>query len=356
MAPGLKSIYFDAPMEPQQQQAFTILSDQPGDYSSAAPVTEQVDRGAIASQADVTDKDHVVQHPEDDSGWLPAVDLPSESQTQQTDNGFQAGGSDQQRGLNVPQRNISIRDPSAKQRGHNLRSPSPKGYRGFSIRSPSPIQGSSAQGATDVRRSASRRSMFTGSTGQPIEGSTFIGGAATTGPHSTAQAHEDLTTRAAAADANLSRKDRSRITKSEAEDGRRLSKIIKDEGAAEKQALGLSLNELAMLQKEQANAIKNEAVVHQKRAKLQAECRKQEALYMAAQTKYETAKSRLKSEDDSMEIVRNKARDALEKLQEKSQEVDSLRTMFAVDERERAAKLAMINQKPQRAGSGCVIA
>jgi hypothetical protein len=46
-----------------------------------------------------------------------------------------------------------------------------------------------------------------------------------------------------------------------------------------------------------------------------------------------------------LEIVRNNAKDATERLQEKSQEVDSLRTMYGVDERERAAKLAEISAK-----------
>ncbi|KAG6842356.1 hypothetical protein C0991_010646 [Blastosporella zonata] len=317
---------------------FADQLDQSSSYAPAAP--KQADGGA---QPHVTDKGYVDNQTQDE-GWLPAVDVPQEPQSQQGVD-FQIGNSSQQGGLNPPQRGISTRSTSSIR------------HKGRNLRSPSPMQGTSGQGASDVRRSASRRSMFTGSTGQPIEGSTFIGGAATTGPHSTAQPHQDLTTRAAAADANLSRKDRSRIAKSEAEDGKRLSKIIKDEGRAEKQSLGLAINELSMLQQEQANAISNEARAHQQRAKLQAEYQKQEKIFLVARAKYDAAHARLNSEEEALDLVRNKARDATEKLQDKSQEVDSLRTMFAVDERERAAKLVAISEKPQRPGSsGCVIA
>ncbi|KAG6890112.1 hypothetical protein C0992_003065 [Termitomyces sp. T32_za158] len=309
--------------------------------------TKQSNSGALPP--DVTDKHPPVAYqPTSSTGWLPAVDLPPEN-TQFTQAGQDphAGNFNPQMG-NSPRK--AMRPPSPTQRGPIMRSPSPPAHRALDIRSSSPVQG-----ASDIRRSASRRSMFTSSTGQPIEGSTFIGGAAITGPHSTAHPSQELTMRAAAADANLSRKDRSRIAKSEAEDGKLLSKIIKDEGRAEKQALGLAIRELAMLQKDQANAIQNEAKAHEERKRLQAKYQKQESLFLAARARYEAAQARLHSEDEGLEIVRNKARDATEKLQEKSQEVDSLRTMFAVDERERAARLASINQKPRRADSGCII-
>ncbi|KAG6908676.1 hypothetical protein DXG01_003690 [Tephrocybe rancida] len=360
-----RSTYFDAldMDQQQQQQPFTMFSENDGPGAAAL----RQNRGA---PPDITDSDYVVHRPQGSSGWLPAVDFPPENTQSQgfTQNETHAIDNPNRQARN-PQRAVSIQSPSPTRRGLNLRSPTPMPHKSLNVRTPSPGQGSS-----DVRRSASRRSMFTGSTGHPIEGSTFIGGAATTGPHSTAHPHEDLTTRAAAADANLSRRARSKITKSEgkediciltpyilkalatAEDGKRLSRIIRDEGRAEKQALGLTINELSMLQKDQANAIHNEAKAHGQRAKLQAEYQKQESLFLAARAKYEAAQARLNSEDEALEIVRNKARDATEKLQDKSQEVDSLRTMFAVDERERAAKLATINGKPQRAGSGCVIA
>ncbi|KAG5733228.1 hypothetical protein E4T56_gene20871 [Termitomyces sp. T112] len=355
LTPDTDSVYFDAPT---QQQPSTMFSEQSSNRGLSASAPTKRPNGGVPPP-DVTEKDSPVHRSNSSTSWLPAVDFPPED-TQpvhfaQAGQDLRAGNANLQVG-NPPHRAIGARSPSPR-RGSHMRSPSPPAHRALDIRSPSPAQGTSAQGASDIRRSASRRSMFTsGSTGHPIEGSTFIGGAATTGPHSTALPDQELTTRAAAADANLSRKDRSRIAKSEAEDGKQLSKIIKDEGRAEKQALGLAIRELAMLQKDQANAIQNEAKAHEQRKKLQAEYQKQESLFFVARTRYEAAQARLHAEDEALEIVRNKARDATERLQDKSQEVDSLRTMFAVDERERAAKLATINEKPQRSGSGCIIA
>ncbi|KAG6812965.1 hypothetical protein H0H92_015084 [Tricholoma furcatifolium] len=340
------------------------MDQQPGPILDNLPtshVPNQAEGGAFVPQPNVTNvvRDEAVYRPESPSGWLPAVDLPPEQQQQTTTTYVDRPpeGPNLQVENPLPE---GGQEPLAPAQGLIVRSPSPLAQRGG--RSPSPVAGPSAQAAADVRRSGSRRSMFIGSAGQPIEGHTFIAGAATTGPLSTVQPHEELTTRAAAADANLSRKERGRIAKMEAEDGKRLSKIIRDEGRAEKQALGLAINELSAFQKDQANAIQasqfsNEAKVHEKRQKLQVECQKQEALFMAARAKYEGAQARLKTEDETLEEVRNKARDATERLQEKAQEVDSLRTMFAVDERERAARLASISG-PRGGGGGnggCII-
>lgn len=63
--------------------------------------------------------------------------------------------------------------------------------------------------------SLSRRSLFTNTDGQTIEGSTFIGGAATTGPNSRAEQNESLHQRAMSADASLTPKQRSKIAKAE---------------------------------------------------------------------------------------------------------------------------------------------
>lgn len=89
----------------------------------------------------------------------------------------------------------------------------------------------------------------------------------------------------------------------------------------------------------------SEAKAHTSHTKVLTEFQKLEAIFLAARAKYEAAQARLHSEEETLEIVRNNARDATERLQEKSQEVDSLRTMYGVDERERAAKLAEISAK-----------
>lgn len=71
---------------------------------------------------------------------------------------------------------------------------------------------------------------------------------------------------------------------------------------------------------------------------------KQERGFLATRTKYETAEARLQAEEKAFEKVRSTARDVTARLQEKSQEVDGLRTTFAVDERERATKLAELSE------------
>jgi hypothetical protein len=59
------------------------------------------------------------------------------------------------------------------------------------------------------------RSMFTNVDGQRVDGSTFIRGAATTGPNSTAEPDDQLHRRAVSADASLTPKERSKIEKAE---------------------------------------------------------------------------------------------------------------------------------------------
>ncbi|KAF8071887.1 hypothetical protein FPV67DRAFT_1386933, partial [Lyophyllum atratum] len=178
-----------------------------------------------------------------------------------------------------------------------------------------------------------------------IGGSTFIAGAATTGPNSNALPDDELTSRGARADASLTPKQRSKIEKEEAKEGKRISKVIKNEGKTEKQALDIAIKEFADLQKAQAAAIKEEAKANASRAKVQAEFQKQEAHFLAARVKYEAAQGRLAAENETLEIIKNKAKDATEKLQDKALEVDGLRTMYGVDERERAAKLAAVTGK-----------
>jgi L-rhamnose mutarotase len=144
-----------------------------------------------------------------------------------------------------------------------------------------------------------------------------------------------------------------------AKDSKRLSKIIKEEAKAEKQALSVAINELAELQKLQKQAIKvssshillysilhphsypqTEAKAHSAQIKVLSQFQKEERAFLAARTKYDAAQAYLQSEKEALERVRSSARGVTERLQEKSQEVNSLRKTYAVDERERATKLA----------------
>lgn len=69
---------------------------------------------------------------------------------------------------------------------------------------------------------------------------------------------------------------------------------------------------------------------------------------MALRTKLETAQAKVNAEGDSLEAYRNNAREATANLQEKAQEVDGLRTMLGVDERERKVKMVELKGKPAK--------
>ncbi|GLB40374.1 putative DNA binding protein Ncp1 [Lyophyllum shimeji] len=221
-------------------------------------------------------------------------------------------------------------------------------------KSPTPTRENA--GATSLRRTESRRSLFTNQDGQPIEGAPFITtGAGTSGPYSNAKASEELESRAASAEESLSSRQRSKIAKLEAKEGKRLSKIIKNEGRTEKRALDVAINELAGLQQMQASLVKNEADAYKSRSKVQTELQKEEARLLDARAKHEAAQAHLAAEDEKLEIIKNKTKEATEKLQEKSQEVDSLRRMLGVDERERAQKLAECTGKSDATSPTCVV-
>jgi len=127
--------------------------------------------------------------------------------------------------------------------------------------------------SASLARSASKKSTLTNSEGKQITGSAFVNGAGTTGPYSTVEADEELFNRASEAETNLSPKAKAKIYKSEgepwfhrrefraqefaqAQDGKRLSKIIKDEGKLERQALQNMMRELEELQMAQKLAVK----------------------------------------------------------------------------------------------------
>lgn len=72
-----------------------------------------------------------------------------------------------------------------------------------------------SDGKRSVTGSLSRKSLFTNVDGQPIGGSTFIHGAGTVGPNSTALQNDELALRAASAEAALAPRQKSRINKHE---------------------------------------------------------------------------------------------------------------------------------------------
>ncbi|KIL58762.1 hypothetical protein M378DRAFT_15312 [Amanita muscaria Koide BX008] len=251
-------------------------------------------------------------------GWLPAIDHPADSTTTE------------------PERQRSIIRPGGNGGGTTRLAPTDH------------TEGTADADASDVKRSGSpartgslsRRSIFSGVEYRPT--SPFIHGAGTT---ATAPPNEELSTRAASADAQLTSSQKSRVDKVEAKKAKRLSKIIIEEGKVEKKALDGILDELAELQNLQKKAVKDEAKAHAVYAKLLELARKHEVEYMESKARYDATLVRLQSEEQVLEKIKENAREATQQIRAKTQELDSLRAVFGVDERERELRLMELTGK-----------
>ena len=82
--------------------------------------------------------------------------------------------------------------------------------------------------------------------------------------------------------------------------------------------------------------------------KLLDDVRKQDAEFMDAKARYETTLARLHAQEQMLERVKEYAREATEQTRARAQEVDSLRAMFGVDERERELRIMRLVGKKTR--------
>ncbi|KAK1231568.1 hypothetical protein PQX77_005302 [Marasmius sp. AFHP31] len=341
-----KSIYFDAPianfhmqsekqdpdqpiLKPDGSEPVADLTREPTVAAATIPKPVAVNGNGVndthhddveALESPINDEERITAHPNGSEGWLPAEDIPPESTTAPKDSSGK------------PARSSSV-----------LRKKRPASISSRASASATSLHRNRSTGAGSTR-SVSKRSQFTNVDGKPIDGSTFINGAGTTGPGSTAIADETLHKRHATADSSLNKKQKSKIEKIEAKDGKKLSRIIKQEGRVEKQAMGVAIAELAELQKIQQAAVKREAKAHTQHTKSVTAFTKAEEAYLAARTKFETAQALMNAEQENLEIARNAAVEATTKMQEKSQEVEALRQTYGVDERERAVKIGELTR------------
>jgi len=247
-------------------------------------------------------------HPNGSEGWLPTEDpQPNKSSSEKPSGGYQ------------------LRDPGVVRRpstGSNL-------ARASSVTS---------RHSTSLGRAGSRRST---------QSLPFMNGPGTSGICATAEPEGEARARLEQAQANLTSGQRSKIAKVEAENGRRLSKIIREEAKVEKMTLEIAINELADLQRVQKDIVKNIARVQANHSKLLVQARKREAEYLAAKRKFEAAQAALTAEEETLDTLRKEATDATERMQDKSAEVDALRHALAVDERERQVALGQL-QGPRK--------
>ncbi|KAJ3865299.1 hypothetical protein EV359DRAFT_72506 [Lentinula novae-zelandiae] len=265
--------------------------------------------------ADESEHHDITAHPNGSEGWLPATDLPPPSD--------------------------------------RATSPSSQPPRSGSVlkkRRPGSIANRSTRSVESTR---SRRTMLTNADGKPVNGSAFINGAGATGPSATATADDSLHQRMQSADDALTGKQKKKIGKVEVKQSQRLSKVIKSESKVEKQSMDIAIQELGELQKVQKSLVKRESKAHTAHTKALTAFHKAEEAYLAARTKYEIAQAAMQSEAENLEVARNNARQATENMQEKATEVDGLRKIFGVDEREREVMLTDLKGKPKDGkGSG----
>ncbi|KAJ7227320.1 hypothetical protein GGX14DRAFT_348202 [Mycena pura] len=192
--------------------------------------------------------------------------------------------------------------------------------------------------------SISRRSVFTNVDGRTVAGSTFTNGAGTTGPNAIAE-DESLHQRAASAEATLSEDQKAKLARSGSKNNKKLAKVIKSEAKVEKKALSVAIHELSELQKMQKTAVKREEKSQTLYNKTLSQFQKHEAIFFAARSKYEASQALLTVNTEALEVSRNSAKETTASMQEKSQEVDGLRKMFEVDEKEREVKLVELTGK-----------
>ncbi|KAI0319215.1 hypothetical protein OF83DRAFT_1170413 [Amylostereum chailletii] len=168
-------------------------------------------------------------------------------------------------------------------------------------------------------------------------GSTFANGAATAAP--LLDVDETVHERRATAEEDISAQDEVKISKEERKHNRTLSKVIRNEAAAEKKALEVALKELGELQKIQKAAVKEESGSHTAHAKALADEHKKEMALLAARSAHEKAVTTLQSAEEALEASRQHARETTEMLRLKAEEVEHLRVVKGTDDRERAVKI-----------------
>jgi chromosome segregation ATPase len=88
--------------------------------------------------------------------------------------------------------------------------------------------------------------------------------------------------------------------------------------------------------------LQSEARVQANHSRLIVALQKAEADYLNAKRRFDAAQSSVDLEVKTLETVRNSAREATERMQDKAAEVDSLRSTLAMDERERELKLTQL--------------
>lgn len=221
-----RSLYFDAPVahfhtpskmtesidsvhrQPTVANGSTHVHDSSDEQYADSPVSAQKHAPPAVNNIEQGEDTHA-KPTNESAGWLPAVDGPHLSDNANT-NG------------NRIETNSTRRSGSVlRKKGRTSRSGSP--VRSASVRSTRSQRQNGSVAAESVThgkassyaQSVSKRSLFTNADGNPVNGSAFIGGAGVTGPSAVAEADDSLHQRRATAEAGLTPKQKSKITKKE---------------------------------------------------------------------------------------------------------------------------------------------
>ncbi|KAJ9113978.1 hypothetical protein QFC22_005796 [Naganishia vaughanmartiniae] len=204
-------------------------------------------------------------------------------------------------------------------------------------------------GVTGLARNSTMRSTATGglSRGSTLRrGGAFANGAALQGAGvGEAFGRDDIHARTAGADRSLmgasaaGQAGMHRISKDEARDAKRISKMIKVEGKSEAAAVKGAIRELESLQKVQRAAHAEELKAQQKHAKFTRVEHKARLRFLKEKERYERVEAQLRSIEADYEAKREHASQQTDLLAEKTQELNDLRAQKAADDRERELKL-----------------
>ena len=243
---------------PIQEQPVPVQEQPVPIQEHRAPVQDQrmpVEEPGFVKEEQIMQRNQIMQHPSGSEGWLPTEDVPQQRP-------------EPRRHSPTPVRRTSKSSARIKD-NDNLDA---------TIAANAEAASATPRRVGSIGRPGSRKGVPTTTEARPIPGSAFLGGAGATGPKAIAEEDMAMTARNQEAQASLTPKQKSRIAKTEggmsciqmkfpfclivlqfpqtAKHDKRLSKIIKEEGKAEKNALAIAIDELDSLQKIQKGTIK----------------------------------------------------------------------------------------------------
>ncbi|KAG8213293.1 Metallo-dependent phosphatase-like protein [Butyriboletus roseoflavus] len=187
--------------------------------------------------------------------------------------------------------------------------------------------------------------------------SAFADGAPLMGPNAEPDVDESLFARSAKAERSLSQKQKNRIMTEEKKESKKFSKLLKMESTTEKVALASALKSLSALQSLHKAAIKREASAGVSHAKALSAAQKAESRFqeeksrtteLRARAETRCAEERARWEGKEGEVLAQQerldsAREAVKEMEvriaECARDVERLRIVKAMDERERGAKI-----------------